>query len=178
MRILVIDDNAINQMAAEAQFEGQDLTVVSTYDEGRKAIERGIGYDAVLVDLLMPASGHMQGSDGRKFVGQEMPVGIFLATLAAVKGAKYVGLFTDSNHHNHPASACIDPFNEDEDHPTPFAIQNTKVVFTNNREWLHLRADNFTGWETWSEYYKDRDNGVATIDGKNWAAMLNYVVKS
>lgn len=65
-------------------------------------------WDAVLVDLLMPAGCDAQGSTGERFVGEMMPVGFSLALLAAKNGAKYVGVVTATNHHNHPASAMLD----------------------------------------------------------------------
>ena len=66
------------------------------------------GYDAVLCDLLMPAGKDAQGDEGMAFVGQEVPVGFALALTAALHGAKYVAVVTDTNHHSHPASAMLD----------------------------------------------------------------------
>lgn len=67
-------------------------------------------FDAVLSDLLIPASSQTMGPKGMKYVGQEMPVGFALSLMAAIHGAKYVAVVTDTNHHDHPASAMLDPF--------------------------------------------------------------------
>jgi len=68
-----------------------------------------IRFDAVLTDLLMPAGRKAQGPKGEQFVGKEMPVGFALALMAVVHGARFVGVVTDTNHHDHPAAAMLDP---------------------------------------------------------------------
>lgn len=67
-------------------------------------------FDVVLCDLLMPAGKTQMGPKGMKYVGQEMPVGFALSLMAAIHGAKYVAVVTDTNHHDHPAAAMLDPF--------------------------------------------------------------------
>lgn len=84
-------------------------------------------FDVVLSDLLMPASRMTMGSEGMKFVGQEMPVGFALALMASQHGAKYVAVVTDTNHHNHPASAMLDSFQARND--VFFDINGAKVGF-------------------------------------------------
>ena len=145
MKILVIDDSPVHQAAAKKQLTEHDLAVVGSYDEAVRLLEPHIsasgrwdrgecpkhGFDVVLTDLLMPASGMLQG-EGRKFVGQEMPVGIFLALLAAKNGAKHVAVFTDSDHHDHPASACFDPFNEGKYMSVALPVAGAQVILVNN----------------------------------------------
>jgi CheY-like chemotaxis protein len=65
-------------------------------------------WDAVLSDLLLPAPKYQQGSEGQRHVGKEMPVGWALVLQAALEGAKYIAVVTDTNHHDHPASALMD----------------------------------------------------------------------
>lgn len=163
MKILVIDDSRIHQNAAHEQLKDHDLTVVKTYDEAHRLIvgsdRDGHGhhekhdFDVVLVDLLMPAS-LTKLSHSFKWVDQVMPVGIFLALLAAKFGAKYVGLLTDTHHHDHPAAACLDAFNEAESRPTPFIVGETKVILSNNGRW--------------------NDNGCGS--GKKWDKLLEYLL--
>ena len=146
LKILVIDDSPIHQQAARQQLgEAHNLTVVGSYDEARNLLGGGRdwkeqhGFDAVLCDLLMPADSYMQGDKGASFVGQEMPIGIFLAILAAKNGARYVAVFSDSSHHEHPASACVDDFNAKknwENHPAIMKMCGADVVLTNNRQWI------------------------------------------
>lgn len=146
MKILVIDDSPIHQNAARKQLAAEhDLTVVGSYDEAVRLLEPCInasgrwqngefpkhGFDVVLTDLLMPASGMLQGK-GMKFVGQEMPVGIFLALLAAKNGAKHVAVFTDSDHHAHPASACFDSFNEGKYMSVVLPVAGAQVILVNS----------------------------------------------
>lgn len=195
MRILVIDDSVSNQAAAKAQLSGHEVTVVGSYDEGRDLLatedEDGIpregkhDFEVVLVDLLMPASRHRQGNEGSRFVGQEMPVGIFLALLAAKTGAKYVAVLTDSDHHSHPASACLDVFNSREDTPSPLTVGGAKVLLSNNRQWVgYFSEDNFLDevpmdqagtWEGTDGNCPPRvKSGYARA--KKWRVLLDYLV--
>ncbi len=85
-------------------------------------------WDAVLCDLLMPASRETMGGEGMKFVGQEMPLGLALALLAAKNGAKYVAVATATNHHHHPASAMLDRLEDCGDGPN-FVINGAQAMF-------------------------------------------------
>lgn len=132
-------------------------------------------FDVVLSDLLVPASSQAQGSRD-SLAGQEMPVGIFIGLLAAVKArAKYVAVFTDSNHHSHPASACFDVFNDDgEAKPTPFNVEDTKVLLSNTRNWVNQFDPKDLNKKLEYEEYSKRSD---TVRAKNWAALLAYLVK-
>lgn len=86
LNILVFDDSEANREAAKAQLKGHRLTVVETYQAAQELLVSGdVFFDVVLSDLLVPASGQSQGPNGQSFVGQEMPVGIFIGLLAAVR---------------------------------------------------------------------------------------------
>ncbi len=83
-----------------AFYNGEARELATTYPD----------FDIVLTDLLVPASRQAQGDAGRKFVGQEMPLGTTIALLAICAGVKKVAVVTDMNHHHHPASAAFDCF--------------------------------------------------------------------
>ncbi len=129
-------------------------------------------FDVVLSDLLVPASQQAQGS--MEFVGKEMPIGIFIGLLAAVKGrAKYVAIFTDSDHHSHPASACFDAFNEGETEPTPFMVEGSKLLLSNTRNWVNQFDPKDLGRKLEHEEYSKRSD---TVRAKNWRALLAYLI--
>ncbi|MEK7607170.1 MAG: hypothetical protein AAB444_03185 [Patescibacteria group bacterium] len=118
MKILVIDDTRTNLDAAKQTLVGHELTLAASYDEAYKLLEKPRGevqppFDVVLCDLLMPAGAVEQGTDGMKYVGQEMPVGLALALMAVLQGAKYVAVVTNLNHHQHPAAALLDRLGSD-----------------------------------------------------------------
>ncbi len=175
MKILVFDDNATHRAAAQAQLKDHDLTIVGTYDEAQKLLLSGLGFDVVLSDLLVPASGQAQGSS--RYVDTEMPVGIFIALLAAVRGgAKYVAVFTDSDHHSHPASACFDAFNHEdgETWPSIFVVEGAKVMLANNRNWVcNYAPDNLSTPLSYTQA-QDRSDKVRT---KNWAELLESLLR-
>lgn len=145
------------------------------YDEAGKLAKIYPDFDVVLTDLLVPASRQSQGGEGGRLAGVEMSVGVFIGLLAAVKGhAKYVAVFTDSDHHSHPASACFDVFNNDESTPTPFTVEGSKVLLSNTRNWVSQYDPKDLGKELEYEEYSKRSD---TVRAKNWLALLNYLTK-
>jgi CheY-like chemotaxis protein len=145
MKILVIDDKWENLNAAKKTLAGHDITICSDYDEALEHLRESFAnksdkpcsgwekgakklpyWDAVLCDLLMPAGRDAQGTRGLKFVGQEMPVGWSLALVAAKRGAKYVAVASDLDHHSHPASAMLDRLYGF------LKVDGALVLFTNN----------------------------------------------
>jgi CheY-like chemotaxis protein len=179
MKILVIDDGAVNLRAATAQLKGHELTLAGSYDEGLALIQGEKNketheydqpgqYDVVLTDLMMPASDYMLGPKGWDFAGQEMPVGIFLALLAAQKGAKYVAIFTDGGHHDHPAFACLDAFSSSQRELVPFMVAGAKTVLCNFPGWIEwFPPDNLT--QRLESYAGNPPHVVA----KNWKKLLD-----
>jgi CheY-like chemotaxis protein len=143
MKILVIDDSHLHQASAQQTLQGHDFVIAKTHDEARTLLDgdrdRSIApqsFDVVLSDLLMPAGKKTQGPKGERYVGQEMPVGFALALLAVVRGAKYVAVVTDTGHHDHPASAMLDPFASECPHkydsegkPPRFVMNGARVGF-------------------------------------------------
>ncbi|MES2953293.1 MAG: hypothetical protein V4674_01910 [Patescibacteria group bacterium] len=133
MKILVIEDNPLHIAGAKAQLKGHDLTVADSHEKGRVLLNKyhgfcptyeQIDFDVVLVDLMMPPSeAGLERNLG--FTESEMPMGIFLALMAATRGAKYVAVVTDMNHHKHPASAALDMFNR------PFSVNGATVRLEN-----------------------------------------------
>lgn len=178
MKILVFDDSMIHRDAAKAQLTAHDVTIVGTYDEAQEALSEAGKFDVVLTDLLVPASGQQQGFAGAAFVRKEMPVGIFIGLLAAVNaGAKYVAIFTDSDHHSHPASACFDIFNHgrdgEESAPVAFTVEDSKVLLCNNRMWVMDCDPNDL---TRDLEYEERKGRTDVVRAKNWTALLEYLV--
>ena len=134
-------------------------------------------FDVVLSDLLVPSSRQAQGSSGEALVGKEMPVGIFIGLLAAVRArAKYVAVFTDSNHHSHPASACFDAFNpggNGVENPTAFTVEGSKVLLSNSMNWVNQFDPQDLSKALKYEEYSERSD---TVRAKNWAVLLAYLI--
>ena len=174
MRILVIDDNETCRAAAIAQLSDHETTITGSYDEGQRLVRDKHEFEVVLVDLLMPASWQTLGSRGAGLGGVEMPVGIFLALLAAKNGAKYVAVFTDSDHHSHPASACFDAFNRNETWAISFSVEGARVILSNNRNWInHFQPENLANEMEFDEWYSGDKLAVKT---KNWLKVLEYLL--
>ena len=159
-------------------WRSDDEAMIAHYDATKKiVIEKATTYpdfDVVLTDLLVPASSQAQGRTS--LVGKEMPVGIFIGLLAAVRArAKYVAVFTDIDHHSHPASACFDVFNykRGESEPTAFMIGDCKILLSNTRNWVGKFDPNDLGKALKYEEYTKRSD---TISAKNWAVLLAYLL--
>jgi CheY-like chemotaxis protein len=141
-------------------------------------------FDVVLLDLLMPASRQAQGDEGAPFVGKEMPLGTFLILLALSAGVKNIGMVTDKNHHNHPASAALDPINR-----KVITVGETKIFATNYPaskrfdektgeliSYEYLRSDE--GKKKYPEGGYDGDDRIytGTWVGKGWDSILNTLL--
>lgn len=181
LNILVVDDNKIHLEAAVAQLkDGNNIKVVSDFDEGMRLLEGDYdenfkrvphGFEMVLVDLLIPAGQHCMGPKGEKYVGQEMPIGIFLALVAAKNGAKYVGILSDMDHHDHPASACLDGLKE------IMAIGRAKFVASNCGS-SFFRRDDFTnpvGY--WDAHHDSKTLKDGFVEAKDWLNLARVLLE-
>ncbi len=167
LKVLVFDDSELHRKSAQKVLGDHDLVVVGDYDAAESAIESasnsGHVFDVVLTDLLVPASRKCQGSTGRKFVGQEMPLGTTIALFAICTGVKKVAVVTDMNHHDHPASAAFDCFRH-----INCRAEGVKVVCTNDVG--SVAMDKETG-EVVSREFLDSDAGLMKYpfpEGQNW----------
>ena len=172
----------------DPQADNADQAKLKEYEDGIRVIReqstRYPDFDVVLTDLLVPASKQSQGDNGWKFVGQEMPIGIFIGLLAAVKGrVKYIAVFTDINHHNHPASACLDAFGSG-----PFMVQGSKIILLNKEGLVNYfeladltkEVDLWEGKPSNLSFNEVVAEAMATgkiARAKNWAAALDYLLK-
>ncbi len=104
--ILVVDDNVANQRYARQQLAGTGAIIVSSYLEAIALLDK-YSFGQVLTDMMMPCAADTQGPKGMAFVGQEAPMGIFVAIKAANRGIK-VTVVSDTNHHNHPAARAAE----------------------------------------------------------------------
>ncbi len=185
LKILVVDDCETHRKAALAQLaEGNDLTVAASYESAYDLLTKNVyeeskdhGFDMVLVDLLMPAADISQGSRGMKYVGQEMPIGIFLVIYAAKFGAKHVGLYTDMNHHDHPASACLDMLSAGGEFPQ---IGGAKFCCAQDVE--SFKDDYVTKVSYWDCHESGASPGVnkvkdGFVDAKDWLSLAQNLLK-
>ncbi len=173
MKILVVDDNFLNLGCANSQFRKEhDQWAACSFDEAISTLQDK-DFDVVMVDLLMPPSGHKL-AEPAKFTDQEMPVGIFLALLAAKNGAKYVAVFTDSDHHSHPASTCFDLFNpKGESKPEPMELNGAKLFLCNNRQWVR----DYAPWNYDKPLSTSERSGVEYVHRvKDWKSLLEYML--
>lgn len=141
-----------------------------TYAEARRKSTRYPHFDVILLDLMIPAPRLTHGHEN--LVGQEMPLGIFIAFHALMCGAGVIGIITDLNHHKHPASACFDAFNELYGYPIIIEIGDSKICLGNETFVDRFSENNLAcPLERWG---KDQP-GVKIVEAKNWLKFLNYI---
>ncbi|MEN9405485.1 MAG: hypothetical protein RLY47_444 [Candidatus Parcubacteria bacterium] len=127
------------RIGATPKYDSVTKEAWNEYWEKRKLVSKELkesfttyhNFDAVLTDLLVPASKQAQGPGGAHLVGQEMPLGSIIALLAISNGVKKVAVVTDANHHNHPASAAFDCFESNEDETPVGGAGDVRVLCTN-----------------------------------------------
>lgn len=122
MRILLVDDSPKHRRAGVADLEllGHEVVALADYTEAYRLTGKEY-FDVALLDLLMPAEGMTLGEEGMAFFGEPFPVGYPLAISLALSGIGLVAVATDTNHHNHPASAVMDWFRD-----SPFLVVQGK----------------------------------------------------
>lgn len=172
----------------ESKDEEKNEAYDQAYKEQNELATKYPDFDVVLTDLLVPASEQAMGPDGYEHIGKEMPIGIFIALLAAACGrVKYAAVFTDSSHHDHPGSACFDCFNAGEGNPTPFTVEGCKVLLSNTRNWvdyfdpkdMSLKVDlykNLPSNVSPAERQREWTKQGKVVRAKNWATLLEYLL--
>jgi len=183
MRILVIDDNATHCQVAQKLLGDHDLTVVGTYDEGQELLCSSEPFDAVLTDLMLPGSAKAQIPNS-PLIGAEMPIGTTLAFLALRQGCKRIAVVTDTNHHDHPASAAFDIFRSEKDRGRNhvFSVGDARVLCTNSGNDVTLFDKNTLESIGYDFLFSPEGEekypySRGTIQAKNWLKVLNQLME-
>lgn len=138
MKILLIDDSRKHRESGVADFsaDGHEVVAVRSYGEAMKIADES--FDTALIDLLMPAEGMTLGEKGMEHFGEPFAVGYPLSIYLASKGIKKVAVATDSNHHDHPASAMMD-----------HVAMKKIVVGESSIIWMHspMKSDSTKNWK-------------------------------
>lgn len=124
------------------QYKLEGMEHYNAYCKAKEEIGPLPYWDAVLCDLFMPAGRDALGGGGWNYIGQEMAVGWSLALVAARRGAKYAGVLTATDHHNHPASAMLDRIDQGpSSEPHVLNIDGARVIMTNHAEFIDLDGE-------------------------------------
>lgn len=151
------------------------------YEKAHAAAREGASlpyWDVVLSDLLMPAPRHTQGDRGMRFVGEEMPIGWAFVLEAAMRGAKYAAVATDTDHHDHPASALLDNIGGRTEFPPRFIVNGARVGFYNYALPMCPVEGSVCPWCTGSGKRDASDEPCVKCDGdgkargKDWGEIL------
>lgn len=101
-----------------------------THSAAEKKSVMPFPFDAVLTDMMMPMS-RKTLAPGIFEYSEQVPYGFIIALRAALFGAKYIAMLTDTNHHQGAMSAVLDHLGNASYHSmTPnFEINGTKAIF-------------------------------------------------
>ncbi len=118
------------------------------------AFTERFNFDVVLIDMMMPMSRYSL-RPGIYEEGVEVPYGPILALMAANRGAKYVLMVTNTDHHDRPISAALDHIKKD-----TIIINGARVLLTHDDNHVHqLAAGNGTG-KDWGAILKELVDGT------------------
>lgn len=138
MRVILVDDSRRHREAGVADLttHGHKVAAFSDYVEAANAMKRS-SFDVALLDLLMPAEGMLLGPEGQKHFGRPFPAGFAMSMFAAQQRIPWIAVATDTNHHDHPASAMLDWFKDQR-----MQVGDSVVM------WIHapLRDDGAKDW--------------------------------
>lgn len=202
----MVDDEPNHRRSAEILLKGHDLTIVDSFDKAREALTPQLDrpkfeklkaggmefseawdtalvhpdFDVVMTDLLMPASREAQGGEGMRLVGTQMPLGNFLILMALAAEIKNIAMVTDMNHHNHPASAALDPINR-----KVISVGETKIFATNHAgsQYFDEKTNEPVSWEFLrtpkgkEKYPGDYGPRQGTFSGKGWGSVLKTLLE-
>ncbi len=101
----------------------------NAYYEAHDQSEIPFPFDVVLTDMMLPMSQEYPTSRLYK-AGQLEPLGLILALMAAKRGAKFVALATDINHHDSAMSGGLDELNPLRATTEIYSIDSARVIFT------------------------------------------------
>lgn len=138
-----VDEGKVRVLLAEAGFVAEPSRFPKEDDEDGRAYwqayfkakheaeKRAVipfPYEVVLVDMMMPVARKTALSIGLHPYDQEVPYGFVLALRAALRGAKYVAMVTDTNHHKGAMSAALDYIDG-----ASFTVNGAKCMFVHAR---------------------------------------------
>jgi len=110
-----IDEDNVLRLLTEAGFperpsnkdEDRWRSYYDIREDARKKSTIPFGFDTVLTDMMMPMSRSTLASGVYRYQ-EQVPYGFIIALKAALCGAKFVAMVTDTNHHQGAMSAAID----------------------------------------------------------------------
>ncbi len=134
-----INNELRNQLMTEAGLpvsckhieEEERKTYWRAWDEAGQKSVVPFPFDVVLTDMMMPMAKETL-ADGVFDPRVQMPYGFVIALEAARRGAKFVAMLTDTNHHKGPMSAALDYFGPAYYPDVDDCIHEKPVVFTIN----------------------------------------------
>lgn len=137
-----IDEENVARLLAEAGFpakpnfekEEQWRAHERAYRKAQTKSVLPFQFEVVLTDMMMPMSKRTL-APGVFNPGEQVPYGFIIALRAALCGAKFVAMVTDTNHHQGAMSAAIDHLGEAYYHDgfSPnFVINGAKVMFVHS----------------------------------------------
>jgi CheY-like chemotaxis protein len=134
MRILVVEDKEVHRKAAEETLADHEVTIVYSFDKAMDIMSEDpepFAFEAVLTDMMMPMCKTTLIPEVFN-PSEQVPYGFVIALRAALRGAKFVAMVTDTNHHYGAMSAAIDylgrAYYKDGSKPN-FVVNGAKCTF-------------------------------------------------
>ena len=155
MKVLIVEDDPIQQEAAKEQLVDHDLIIMESFVEFFKTFNDCLGskskldlssFDAVLTDINLPSPHDRKGVE-------QAATGFVVALKAMQAGVKYIGIITDASHHDDAYGKALDL-------------------------WIHKPPFKAGGIAIWLECYNAGEYNEDNRLVKNWARLLNGLVSA
>lgn len=133
MKILVVEDNLMHRESAAETLLGHEVTIVESFEKAMELMETDFSFpfEVVLTDMMMPICEGRPFSP-KSFEDRQAPYGFVIALRAALRGAKFVAMVTDTNHHKDAMSNALNhlghAYYRDGFKPN-FVINGARVMF-------------------------------------------------
>jgi CheY-like chemotaxis protein len=140
-------------------------------------------YDVVMTDLMMkPSHQAMHSKKHLPILTEEQPVGVFIALLALSNGVKNVGVLTDTDHHEHPASAAFDCFPKIRPNGISVVCTNRPDFVMIDEQTNQVLTEDFLNSETGIERYprlpgNEHSSRIGIFSAKDWASFLKQILQ-
>ncbi len=184
MKIIVIDDLEINRQSATTLVEaGHEVVVIGDAEEGVRYLDYHDRPDMVLTDLWMPAPDMLVrrersvGSDGHegvqmnsvwytrkhdRYFTPEIPIGLIVAIIAKNIGVQWIGILTDTDHHQDQMVTLCQSF----DHGSVADFEWTQKKNESARRNIGLYEaryfENLDGSKNWLKLARFLSEGIAS----------------
>lgn len=190
LNILVVEDSERHSEAAQQLLSYHNLVLAHGFDYAMDHLVGSLygkrteqSFDVVLTDLMLPQGrGETQADKSRAYV--EMAFGYPIALIAAKQGVPYIGIVTDTDHHNSPIGYTFDFLKDQRGELEKMKIGNSILMTFDTRDVppiYNLKDGTLTTVSPFKASEEEKQNYIQLSEfgyqtSKNWKAALEKLL--